>query len=186
MAGFGVVGGQPTKANARLSKLSSADLSGSDPSGFTSGCEPFLDLFVAVIAAPDVFFGGSWMSWYDFAENHSSMADNGSSNIGVSGRGFSNRSGGSASVSYLISGAGAAADIFFAGEVRLASIFAREKLLLEGRSLWLHFMAVTLQRPSPVFANTSVNSQERFFLCLLKPSCFTSFRNKLKCTRLEF
>ena len=163
MAGLGVGGGQSTKANARLSKLSSADLSGSDPSGFTNGCEPFLDLLVGGIAAPNVFFAGSWMSWYDFAGNHSSMVDNSSSDIGVSGRGFSNRSGGSASVSYRISGAGAASDIFFAGKLRLGSISAREKLLLEGKNLGLHFGAVTLQRPSPVLANTSPDSQVRFF-----------------------
>ena len=78
VAAFGVGGGQPTKANARISKLSSADLSGSDPSGFTNGCELFLDLLVAGIAAPDVSFAGSWMFWCDFAENHSSMAENGS------------------------------------------------------------------------------------------------------------
>ena len=166
MAALGVGGGQPTNANARFSKLSSADLSGSDPSGFTNGCELFLDLLVAGIAAPDVSFAGSWMSWYDFAENHSSMAENESSDIGVSGRDFSNRSGGSASVSNLISGAGAASDIFSAGELRFGSTSAGEKLLLEGKNLWLQFAAVTIQRPSPVFANTSVDSQEGFlYVC---------------------
>ena len=163
MAGFGVGGGQPAKANARLSKVSSSDVSGSDPSGFRSGSEPFLDLLVAGIAAPDVSSTGSWIFWYDFAENHSSMADKGSSEPGVSGRGFSNRSGGSASVSYLIVGAGAASDICFAGELRLGLIFARRKLLHEAINLWLHFVAATLQRPSPIFANTSVDSPREVF-----------------------
>ena len=147
MAGFDVGVGQPPKANARLSKLSTADLSGSGPSCFTSGCELILHLLVAGIAAADVFLAGSWMSWYELVGNHSSMADNGSFDIGVSGRGFSNHSGGSASVSYLISGAGAASDIFFAGESRLGSRFAGKKPPLEGKILWLHFVAVTLQRP---------------------------------------
>ena len=99
MAGFGVAGGQPTKANARLSKLSSADLSGSDPSGFTSGFEPFSGLLVAGVAVLDVSFAGSCMSWYDFAGNHSAMADNGCFDMGDSGRDFSHRSGGSVLVS---------------------------------------------------------------------------------------
>ena len=99
MAGFGVGGAQPVKANSRLSKLSSADRSGSDPSGSMSGFDPFSDFLAASSGAADVSFAGSWISWYGFAGNHSSIADNGSSDTGVSGRGFSNRSGGSASVS---------------------------------------------------------------------------------------
>ncbi len=186
MAGFGVRGGQPVKANARLSKLSNADRSGSDPSGSMSGFDPFSDLLAAGSAAPDVSFAGSWMSRYGFAENHTSIADNGSSDTGVSGRGFSNRSGGSASVSDLISGAGAASTIFFAGKLRLGSILARKKLLLEGKKLWLHFVAVTLQRLSPVLREHRW-THKRGLICLLKPSSYsTNVRDKRKCTRLEF
>ena len=138
MAGFDVGVGQLPKANARFSKLSSADLSGSGASGFTNGCEPILHILVAGIAAAEVFFIGSSMAWYEFAGNHSSMAGNGSFDVGVSGRGFSNRSDGSVSVSYRMSGAGAASDISFAGESKLGSTFAGRKLPLEGKTPCLH------------------------------------------------
>ena len=140
MAGFDVGVGQLPKANARFSKLSSADLSGSGTSGFMNGCGPISYILVAGIAVADVFFIGSSMAWYEFAGNHSTMAGNGSFDVGVSGRGFSNRSGGSASVSYRMSGAGAASDIFFAGESKLGSTFAGRKLPLEGKTPWLYFV----------------------------------------------
>ena len=160
MAGFDVGVGQLPKANARFSKLSSADHSGSGTSGFTNGCEPILHILVAGISAAGVFFIGSWMAWYEFAGNHCSMAGNGSFDVSVSGRGFSNRSGGSEPVSYLMSGAGAASDIFFAGESKLGSTLAGRKRPHEDKTPWLYFVAVTLQRPCPISANTAVYSQE--------------------------
>lgn len=98
VAGFGVGGGQPVKADARLFKLSSAGVPGSALSGSRSDFGPFSGLFAASIAAPEVSFVSSWISWYGFAEVRSSIVENGSSDAGVSGRGFSNRSGGSAPV----------------------------------------------------------------------------------------
>ena len=140
MAGFDVGVGQLPKANARFSKLSSADLSGNGTSGFTNGGEPILHILVAGIAAADFFFIGSSMAWYEFAGNRSSKNGNGSFDVGVSGRGFPNRSGGSALVSYRMLGAGAASDIFFAGESKLGSTFAGRKLPLEGKTPWLYFV----------------------------------------------
>ena len=174
VAGFGVCGGQPVKAVARLFELSSAGVSGSALSGSRSDFGPFSGLLAGSLTAPEVSFLGSWMSWHVFAENRSSRDENGSSDAGVSGRGFSSRSGGSASGSDFISRAGTASDIFFAKQLSLGSIFARKRPLDEGEKPGLHFIAVNLSDLLLFFANTLVESQEMNFKYLLKPSsCFT-------------
>ena len=144
VAGFGVSGGHPVKADVRPFKLSNAGVFGSALSGSRSDLGPFSGLLAAIVTAPEVSFLGSWMSWHGFAENRSSRAENASSDAGVSGRGFSNRSGGSASGSDFISRAGTASDIFFAEQLGLGSVFARIRPLDEGEKPGLHFMTVNL------------------------------------------
>lgn len=150
VARFGVSGGQSAKADARLFKLSSAGISGSTLSGSRRDFGPFSVLLAASITAPEVSIVGSWMSWHSFAENRSSIAENGSSDAGVSGKGFSNRNGGSASVSDFISRADTASGIFFAEQLILGSIFAKTGPLIEDEKPGLHFMTMTLHRSSLV------------------------------------
>ena len=72
-------------------------------------------------------------------KNRSSIAERDSSDTGVSGRGFSNRSGGSASVSDFISRAGTASNIFFVEQLSLGLLFARKRSLVGGEELELLF-----------------------------------------------
>ena len=139
VAGFGIGGGQPAKTAARLPKLSNAGVSGSALLGSRSDFGPFSVLLAASTTALEVSFGGSWTSWHGFAKNRSSIAERDSSDTGVSGRGFSNRSGGSASVSDFISRAGTASNIFFVEQLSLGLLFARKRSLVGGEELELLF-----------------------------------------------